>query len=414
MNLRLANRRLVSVAAIALPAAALLVAALFWASRPRQVANFLVARIAATLDLEITVAARAEYQLRGTPRLVLRDVVARRHGDVPLLRADRIDVSLPWSTLRGSELTIRRVELDRPRLDLAALRRWLATRPPSEQRMPTLTDGLRIRDGSISNDDWRVDEIGVDLPSLRPGRPLRAHLHGRYSDASTVIRFDLAVALARPDKDAGLGVAGALAVEHGDWRLPAQVSLSGPLHLGEDDLRIVPARIAVAARYVSGDTALPFALGLHGPLRFGEAAWSFAPVGVAVRGEGVVPAFDARGALALGRRLVLRLQGRLFAWPKAWPALPPPLGASSSPLPFVVDYAGNASLADEASLRIARDAASFDGRFHLPEVLAWLDAREDSPIPPLRGQLRAASLEVAGAQLEGVRVHVDAEESSTP
>ena len=100
MSVRLANRRLVSAIAIALPIVALLAAALFWASRPQQVANFLVARIAATLGLEITSGGAAEYQLRGTPRLVLRDVVTRRHGDAPLLRADRIDVALPWSTLR--------------------------------------------------------------------------------------------------------------------------------------------------------------------------------------------------------------------------------------------------------------------------------------------------------------------------
>ena len=97
--------------------------------------------------------------------LLLRDVVAREPGAAtPLLRADRIYLSLPWSTIRarGSDLTVKRIELDRPQLDLPALQRWLATRPPSEKRFPTLTDGLRITDGAIANDDdsdsgWRID-----------------------------------------------------------------------------------------------------------------------------------------------------------------------------------------------------------------------------------------------------------------
>ena len=95
--------------------------------------------------------------------LLLRDVVARQPGAAePLLRARRIYLSLPWSTIRarGGDLTVQRIELDAPQLDLAALQRWLATRPPSvETRLPTLTDGLRIIDGRVFNGDaqgsWR-------------------------------------------------------------------------------------------------------------------------------------------------------------------------------------------------------------------------------------------------------------------
>ena len=393
-------------------ASALLVAILlagYWASRPQRLSSFIVGRLADALDLEITAAGASEYHLRGTPRLVLRDVVARRHGDVPLLRADRIDIALPWSTVRarGAELTFQRVELDRPQIDVPALRRWLATRPPSEQRAPTLTDGLRIRDGSITNDDWRIDAIAVDLPTLRAGQPVRARIRGRYTDPPTAIPFDLAVALQRPDKDAGLGVVGMITIASSDWRMPARVSLSGPLHLGADDLRITPARVAISARYRNGDVDLPFVLGLHGPLQFDEAIWSFAPLGIALRGDGMIPHLDASGALALGRRLVLQLHGRLQDWPEAWPSLPPPIGTSNAPLPFALEYVGNPSFDEAASLRLTRDAASFDARFRLPEVLAWMDARRGSPIPPLQGRITAKMLEISGATLEGIDVRID-------
>jgi hypothetical protein len=400
--------------AIPLLLAAILFA--YWASRPQRLPNFIVDRIADALDLEITAAGASEYRLRGTPRLVLRDVVARRHGDAPLLRAERIDIALPWSTVRarGAELTFQRVELDRPQLDVPALQRWLATRPPSKQRTPTLTDGLRIRDGSILNDDWRIDAIAVDLPTLQAGQPVRARMRGRYADPPTAIPFDLAVALQRPDNDAGLGVVGTVTIERTDWRLPARVSLSGPLHLGEDDLRITPARVGIAARYRNGDVDLPFALGLHGPLQFDEAIWSFAPVGVALRGDSVIPDLDARGTLALGRRLVLQLHGRLLGWPDAWPSLPPPIGASNAPLPFALDYVGNPSLDDAATLQLTRDAASFNGRFRLPEVLAWMDAPQGSPVPPLQGRIIAETIEVSGAKLEGIDVRIDDAESAAP
>ena len=36
---------------------------------------------------------------------------------------------------------MQRVELDAPILDVPALQAWLATRPPSETRIPTLTHG---------------------------------------------------------------------------------------------------------------------------------------------------------------------------------------------------------------------------------------------------------------------------------
>src|SRR3546814_13689864 len=78
-------------------------------------------------------------------------MVAREPGAAtPLLRARRVYVSVPWSTVRsrGAQLDITRIEFDAPVLDLPALQHWLAARPPGETRMPTLSDGLQVVDGS--------------------------------------------------------------------------------------------------------------------------------------------------------------------------------------------------------------------------------------------------------------------------
>ena len=391
---------------------------LYWLARPGRVPALLLDQIGTALGLEISASGGAQYRLRGTPMLLLRDVVAREPGAAtPLLRAGRVYLSLPWSTIRarGADLSIRRIELDDAQVDWPALQRWLATRPPStEARIPTLTDGVRIRRASIVGGDagggWRIDGISAELPSLHPDRPLRTGLRGRYRDPPLAAPFDLAVAIRNPRALAnggrtGVGVNGRIAIEHGDWRLPAQISVSGPVRWQLGRLTVTPAHIGLAARYESGDTRVPFALGLHGALRFGQSTWTLAPVGVALRGQGLIPSIDARGALALGLQLVLRLDGNIAQWPDAWPTLPPPIGQSKSPLPFGLRYVGEPGLSGVAGLRLRRDATVFDGRFRLPAVLGWIDATATgSLLPPIDGTLSTPELQISGATLQGVEI----------
>ena len=412
----------------------LLLVLLNYALQPRQVARLLLDRTGKALGLEITATGTPDYGLRGTPILILRDLVAREPGAAtPLLRAKRLYIALPWSTIRarGNDLNATRIELDAPVLDLPALQHWLATRPPSsEKRLPSLADGLQIRGGSILNDDasdspWRIEDIDVDLTRLARDQPLRARLRGRYLDPPLTIPVDLAVAIEHPEalvrtQTTGFATAGQVTIQRGDdWTLPATVTLSGPLTIGADDLHISPARLGVVARFEmpdrgSGDTQLPFALGMHGPLRFDEATWTFAPATVLLRGRGtdpkkdLVPTLDAQGQLALGHRLRLGLDGKIAGWPEAWPALPPPISQSISPLAFTLGYAGTPDLSQVATLRLQRDGTRFDGRFRLLDVTDWItDSNAQSPLPPLDGKLNAPELEIAGARLQGVEVTFD-------
>jgi hypothetical protein len=385
-----------------------------WLLQPKQLVPLILERVGKLLALEITAAGNAEVRLRGQPQLVVRDIVAREPGaKTAILRAERVLLALPWSSLRsgGKDLLIERIELDAPVLDVPALQTWLAKRPPSkETKIPTLTEGLRVVNGRIDNDDWRIESIQASLPLLHSNKAVNATIRGRYVDAPTAIPFDLAVALTKPANDAGVAVVGPLTIERGEWRLPATIKLSGPLHLGEDELTMVPAKLGVSARYESGETRLPFSLGLHGPLRFDEATWVLAPVGVALRGAEPIPNFDAHGALALGRRLVIELDGALPQWPESWPGLPAPVSKSASPLPFALRYTGKPDLADIAGLRLTRDATDFDGSFRLYDVLDWIDQKGGSPLPPLDGRLRSPQLEISGATLEGVNIVLDDED----
>jgi hypothetical protein len=338
-------------------------------------------------------------------------VVARERGaQAAVLRAERIDVAVPWSTLRsrGAVLDVQRVELDAPVLDLPALEAWLDKRPPAETRIPTLRRGLAISGGRIHADGWEIEALDVDLPRLHRDAPVAAHVAGRFLDPPMRVGLDLHIALTRPANHVGAASVGTVEVASGDWRLPARLRLSGPLHLDAGALRITPARLAMSATFVSGATRLPFALGVHGPLRFENSIWTLAPVGLALRGQAAVPTFDARGAIALGRNLVVHLDGVMPAWNAAWPALPPPIGQSDTPLPFRLDYVGKPDASDVARLQVRREQARFDARFRLPEVLAWSGATNSgSPIPPLDGLITVPALEISGARLEGVEVEID-------
>ncbi|WP_046656043.1 hypothetical protein [Lysobacter capsici] len=403
------RRKLLIVAALLL----LALICLRWVSRPSQVSWIVLGQAGKALGLEITASGASEYRLRGTPMLEVRDLVAREPGAAaPLLRAERVYLSLPWSTIRaaGAALDVERVELDAPQLDIAALQRWLATRPPSSEplRLPSLSDGLRVTRGRVGGAGWSIDDIAVAIAELHPDRPARGRLQGRVQSSGVQVPFDLAATLQRPAAARGLGLAGRVAVEAKDWKLPMRIRLGALLHAGDDGLGLDRTRLAAQARYRAGDTDLPFAFGLFGPLRYRDGQVSLAPLGAAVRGGGVMPNFDAAGRFAFGETMQLQLDGRLAAWPDAWPSLPPPLGQSQSPLPFVLDYRGAADFSGDTALQLRRDQTRFDGRFRLPEMLQWVDAgAQGALLPPLSGTLSTPKIEVSGASLEGVEIEIE-------
>ncbi|WP_374555384.1 hypothetical protein [Thermomonas sp.] len=387
-----------------------------WLLQPQRAGRLLLALAGNALALDLR-AGDIDYRLRDTPQLVLDDVTAQHPGDaVPLLRAKRVFVALPWRTLRtrGADLTVRRIELDQPVLDLPALQRWLATRPPSTTpRLPTLTDGLRVTDGRIDNDDWRIEGVGIDVPALHPDKPLRLAVRGRYVARGMTLPADLALVLDTPKRlldrrPTGLRATGTLVPAGDDWRMPVRVVLTGPLRLGRDSVLLQPATAGLAGRYRSGPTVTAFRLGLHGPLAFNNATWRMIPATVVLAGDASVPTAHARGSVSIGSTLNLRLDGALADWPAGWPALPAPLSASTAPLPFTLDYRGAIALTDTVSLALRRDSTALDARFRLPEVLAWLDAgTAGSPLPPLAGTLSTPRVTLDGVTLDGVELDLD-------
>ncbi len=402
------RRKIVLLLAAALLACA--VAILYWLLKPEILAPRLLGFAGRSLGLEITDTGPAEYRLRGTPQLVVRGVTAREPGAAaPVLRAERVLISLPWSTLRarGRDLTATRLELDAPALDLAAFQAWQAKRPPSKAPLPTLTRGLRIVRGSVIGAGWKITGVNAELPWLAPNQPLRMHLTARYVGDGLQAPVDVHARLTQPGSGAGLGVAGKVSLETPGWKLPSQILLSGRLLTGTG-LILQQAKLGANARYESGDTAVPFAIGLAGTLRFDEGATRLHPAALSLRGRDAMPTLDSSGAFVLDEMMRLQLRGAFAEWPAAWPALPPPLGQSASPLPFALTYDGASDLSAAITLRLQRDAARFDARFRLFEVMDWIDAdAAGSPLPPITGTLQAPQLEISGAILEGVQLQIE-------
>lgn len=404
------------LAAVAILALLGVAGSLHWASRPRNLTALLLDRAGMALGLEITTSGANEYRFSGTPRLVLRDVVARQPGSSdPVLTAARVEVELPWSTLRarGADLTVEHIRLDAPRLDLEALQRWQATRPDAgPARIPTLRSGMTITRGVLLARGWRLDALDVSLPSLHAQRPVRAQARGRAVAGTVRMLFDLALRMDRPAATAGIAASGPVTVETPDWQLPMRMRLSGRLHAGDDGIGLDAMRFGAPMRYVGGRSPYPFTLGLAGKLRMREGGVALDPLGIAVRGEGVVPTLRARGAIRWRETLELGLDGMLERWPEAWPGLPPPLNRSAAPLPFVLRYGGPVNLSGNTHLRLQHGVSSADMRLTLPLVLQWIDTHErGSPLPPLTGHASAPRLDLDGAVLEGVEMEIDAEQA---
>jgi len=388
---------------------ALIALAVAFLSRPPRATRLLLGAVGNVLGLQIT-AASGDYRLRGTPMLDVRSVVAREPGAAqPLLRADRIMLSLPWSTIRsgGDELTIDRIELQRPTIGFAALQHWLQRRPPGKTRIPTLTRGLQVTDGTLVADGWSISGIALELPMLAPGKRVAASVDGRYRSAALQAPFALHAELSTPANDAAIGIAGNIDVVRDTWRMPAYLVLSGKLQPARDGWQLRHARLQASARYEAQRSRVPFALGVAGTLQQRDGALQLSPAAVAVRGEGVVPRLDAIGSVTVSTALELRLAGALQAWPDGWPQLPPPLSASHSPLPFRLDYRGESDLSGPTTLQLSRDDVRFDGRFRPADINTWMAAGTSDPLPPLDGHLVAPRLDVAGATLQGVDVIVD-------
>lgn len=380
-----------------------------WATRPQQVASLVLSQASRATGLKITASGISEYRLRGTPGVVLRDVVAQREGDAtPVLRAARVELTLPWTTLRsrGSDLVVHHIELQAPQVDIAAVDRWLATRPDTgETRIPTLTDGFVARRARVIGPGWTIESLDIDVPSLAPAHPVRGHLRGRVVADSTTFPFDLRATLSRLAAGAGLGAAGHIDVVRPDWRMGLDLTFRTRPDISHG-IELQHMTMGANALYLAGKNRIAFVVGTAGELSY-RGGLLIEPFALVLKRGQEIPDLIGRGRLAWAGDLQLALAGDIAKWPHGWPTLPPPINRPKGTVPFNLRYIGPIDFSGAWDLQLRNGATRFEARFRLPRVLQWLDAPVDgTPIPPLDGRIVTPRLDAAGATLEGVEIQI--------
>lgn len=172
-------------------------------TRPDKLTALLIEQAHSQLGLKLSLADSAGFGLLPRLRVLLpKSSLEADAGDV-LLDAGSIGVVVPWHTLWGERVDIERIEIEKPRLDLDALSRWLAARP-SGGAAPDVRFAVQVRNGTL----------------LASGKPLAEGLNLEFANAG-----DLAAWLGRMrEANSALlpplsGSAEAASVQIGDTRV---------------------------------------------------------------------------------------------------------------------------------------------------------------------------------------------------
>lgn len=353
--------------------------AAWWIDRqlePQRLTALVLKQAGAALALELRIDGEPGYTLRPEPSLHLPRLTVTLPGEsAPLLSAALLQVSLPWQTLLdgGTPLRITRLELDAPALDLRLLRRWQAAQPESPFELPTLSEGLRIRDGRVLDETWSLQQWSLDLPRLAPEEPARLTSRGTLQLEADRIDFD------------------------GQWLL-ATAGLASAMTFN------------VSGIWQRGEQALPYRLGFDGDFSAGDAVLRVTAAQLELDSESPLPDFTGSGRLQSDTQWAIELTGALADWPADWPALPAPIGQSTAPLQITGSYVGPDDLSGESVLALRREDAAVDARFRWQELQAWLDGPK-AGLPPLQFSADAKRVEIDGAVLEGVRVKLSGPDS---
>jgi hypothetical protein len=119
-------------------------------SRADRLTALIVDQARGALGAELSVGEAAHYDFWPTLHLVLPSPSLKSSGTVAFVKADSLEVLVPWHTLWSDRYDIERIDVIRPVLDLDALSAWLATRPASTAPPPDVRFSLHLVDGTAT------------------------------------------------------------------------------------------------------------------------------------------------------------------------------------------------------------------------------------------------------------------------
>jgi hypothetical protein len=340
---------------------------------PHRLADTVLGQAGKSLQLRITYQGTPEYAFRPEPRLVLPKLsVAALDAKLAFLTAERAEISLPWSTITGGEPVITRITLDAPVLRLPAMRRWLASRPPTPFKLPTLSRGLALSDGTIIDSAWTLRRLSLDLPRLKEGEAAKLEASAIFAAGKTALPFELTALAATP-------------------------GLASPLDL---QLKLKPTAAA------KEPAPAPIAITMKGSYAWADPRFTLLADNFAMTASSPIPSVQGKGKLELAEQAALEFDAVLSRWPETWPTLPKALAEKGDKLPVQLRYRGNRDFSDPLSLVAARDGTELRASLRVTEVQAWLAAGPATPLPPLQGTLKTPALDFDGITLEGVEVEI--------
>lgn len=357
----------------------------WWVNRqlePNRLTATVLKKAGESLQLELRFEGQPEYALKPEPRLLIPNFSVRAADGKVFLFAKRAEISLPWSTITGDAPVITRIELNQPVLDLPGLRRWLATRPKKPFELPTLSKGMQITGGTVTDDGYAITRLALELPRLKTGEPANVAAKGTFTQDKTVVDFKLDLGTTTPGLES-------------DFTLQT----SG-------ELQQSPALVGAASAATAAQTTTKFELQAAGHYASNDSAFSVDARALKLDGASPLPNLSGKGKLTLAEQMQWDFDGVLLNWPKAWPALPQPLAANTENLPVRLSYLGKSDLSNPLSLIVTREPTVLQASVRIKDLRQWMAAPNGSPLPPIDGTLRTPSLVFDGIELQGVEIEV--------
>ena len=314
--------------------------------QPERVSAFLLRRAEQATGLSLTLAQPADIGIWPDLHLELIGLSATAPGAAsPLLRARRVDVALPWSALHSETLQLRRLRLIEPALDLPALQAWLA----------------------------RNDDVGPPAPLRLPqlDAALEIEVGTVMGNGWQLLDFSLSLPSLHNRVATTLVASGSLATAANAYGFDLRLDTTPTL--ADFDVVLKPLKLDL------GTTLLPdMRLQLDGELHYGTP-----------------------NALRFG------LATTFAQWPAGWPQLPFDAAKESTATSLRLDFAGTSNLQGEVELLLTRGEDRIEGELRLGNLLAWLDAPDVNPLPPLNGLIKAPRLHFDGLDASGVSLRFD-------
>ncbi len=186
-----------SVRIVGVAAALLLVVALSspWWFNARRVADLALAQADIATGLDWAYHGEPALRWRPQPWLSLPGLDVRDASGRSLLTAERLEIALPWSTLRGESLRVDALRIEAPDIDLDAAIAWWNTQPAGDVADLPRLDGLVITRGRVRWAGGALQDLELTLPRFAMGEPMALALRGKVVNTTAEHRAPFALAL---------------------------------------------------------------------------------------------------------------------------------------------------------------------------------------------------------------------------